>query len=239
MTTMKPTRFPNTLTFCYQYAAIVAALMCIAAGKVHVEASRDKILSYSLEREGFLSDKARKDLTSGLTTKVVLLAKLVELPNKSINEQLITIASRYDLWEEKFYLSTEDDGKIIFQSQSDLEKALEAPGPFKWLPLSALKQGGQYKIEVVESLNPLSQEKFEALQKWVTRQKLSLRGSGISNDPANSAVMPETSFSALFYSLWKRASKGEVLTGELRREAVSEVFTLESLVRVGEKGRAH
>ena len=239
MTMMKRTRFSNALTSCYQYAAIVAALMCIAAGKVHVEVSRDKNLSYSLDRESFLSNKAKKDLSSGLATKVVLLAKLIELPNKTVNEQLVTIDSKYDLWEEKFYLSTEGDGKTIFQNQSDLEKALEAPGPFKWLPLSALKQGAQYKIEVVESLNPLSQEKFEAVQKWVTRQKLTLRGSGISNDPANSAVTPETSFSALFYSLWKKASEGEVLTGELRREAMSEVFTPESLLGVAEKGRAH
>ena len=212
-----------------QLGVSLLSLLCTAAGKIQVGLSPSKNLSFRLDRTSFLSTKAKKNLSSGLSTKALVLARLIELPDHQIDQLFITIDSKYDLWDEKFYVTLSDSPRLTLLKQDDLEKLYEAPGPFQSMSGSSLKKGTSYKIEVVETLNPLDKEKFESLQKWVTEQRSTLRSASANADASVSNVIPETSFSTLFYSLWKRASEGDVLTGEISRHEESDPFRVESL----------
>lgn len=223
----------------YQYAVVILSLFCLAAGKVQVHVSRDKHLSYRAYMEGLLSSKAKKDLTSGLATKWVVFTRLVELPDRIARQQLISTESKYDLWSEKFYVTSSEGIQSVFKNVSEVQEAIESPGPFEFISVSELKKDASYRLDVVETLNPLSQEKFEAAQKWVIRQKLALRGAGVGNDPTNSGINSETSFSSLFYSLWKKLNEGEILPGELRQQASSVVFSPESITEDSLQRRAN
>jgi hypothetical protein len=207
----------------------VCFIVSAVNASVQVAVNSDKKLSCALEKSSFLSAKVKKNLTSGLPTKVVILVRLIELPSQLIEQRFFTIESKYDLWEEKFYVSNAATPKQAFTSQSDLEKLLEAPGPYALLPIGELNPKSKYKIEMVETLNPLDKEKFDSLQKWVTEQRVVLRGVSANPDSSLADVVPETAFTSLFYSLWKRASEGDSTTGESSRRDESSVFTVGSL----------
>jgi hypothetical protein len=213
----------------YSYFVILIAAACVGAGAIQVERNSHDKISFRLEHLSFLSEKAKKELKSGISTRVIILAKLIELPEKLIQNQVLVLDSKYDLWEEVFYVTISNGDKATYKNQTELEALIEAPGPFELGSRSLLHAGATYQISTVETVNPVSTERFASVQRWLTLQKLSVRGLPSSKDSASTSADLETPFTALFYTLWKRASSGEALSGELRVERHSDKFTFESL----------
>jgi hypothetical protein len=204
---------------------LILFLTCVAKASVQVGLNHDKKIVSTLDRTSFLTAKMKKDLTSGFPTKVLILVRVIELPSRLVTEQIFTIESKYDLWEEKFNVASSASGKLIIAHQEELEKMLESPGPLSLLPVSDLKPGAKYRVEMLETLNPLEKEKLDSVQKWVTGQRLMARGVSSGAEAGLTNVVPETTFTSLFYSIWKRASEGDILVGELSRHDESAVFT--------------
>lgn len=203
--------------------------ICQAATQIQLYANLKNQLTYQLNHSDFLSDKAKKNLKSGLVTRVVLVTKLVSMNGEVQKEQILTLESKYDLWDEKFKL-VRADGTVDVLPQDRVEEAFESPGPFSWFSISSLKKDTAYKLIVQETLNPIDKSKFESLQKWVIQQRASLNGLRNGTDTSVTEVSPETAFSSLFYQVWKKSSEGDLLAGETTRLAESEVFTAQSLL---------
>jgi hypothetical protein len=193
---------------------------------------QDGKISYSLAQEPFLTEKNKKDLTSGVSTQVVLLAKLVELPGKTVTQQIVSLDAKYNLWEENFRLQFSDGRTKELKAQPELESIIHNPGPFILAPFDELKDAASYRVDVIQTVNPLEAERLEAVKKWMVGQKVT--GSS-PKDHSSRGISPSSAFSELFYSLWKQASAGEVLVGEIRRELRSPPFSKSSLKASKEK----
>ena len=202
--------------------------IAFGAVKLEVSASPAGRLFFQFKGDGFLNDKCRKDLKSGISTQVIFLSRIVALPSTVASEQVMTFESRYDLWNENFSLNTNGDKKIIAR-QAEIETWFEGQAGVEIGSLEKLKKDVQYRIDVVQTLNPLNEERLKSVQEWLIQQKLSSRGTSTNDDMAAAVETSRSAVSGLIYNLWERAAAGELLTGELRREAHSEIFSLESL----------
>ncbi len=193
---------------------------------------QESIVYLKVKHPGLLNERTKKDCTSGLSTKAVLLGQVLDPSGNVVFQNLGTISAKYDLWEEVYYITMYED-KYVAHGLEKVVEAFERPRPLRLVPLNSLKIGVAYRIRSVETINPLEQEKFEALQNWIIHQKSAVRGLGGGADGSVVPSVPESAFKALFYSLWTRSKLGELLMGELRREIVSEPFTVESLTLNG------
>lgn len=189
---------------------------------------QDGNIYLKVKHPGLLNPRSKKDLTSGLSTKAVILGQILDSSDSIVSETYGMISVKYDLWKEIFFLNIYED-QITSREIEKVIAAFENPRPLRLSPLSGLKKTQLYRVRSIETVNPLDNEKFEAIQKWIIHQKSAVRGLGGGADPSSAPSVPETAFKTLFYSLWKKSNLGDSLPGELRREVVSEPFSVESL----------
>jgi hypothetical protein len=143
--------------------------------------------------------------------------------------------AKYNLWEEDFRIQYSDGRKLTLKKRVEVENAIENPGPYVIYQLSELKNEASYRIQIVQTVNPMEADRLEAVRKWVIGQQATLQAAGSPKDQTNRATSSDSAFTDLFYSLWKRASAGEILVGELSRELSSALFTKESLRKAEDK----
>lgn len=220
-----------SLVLCTQSTALGAQSGVISTGHrtgTSLALVRDGVIYLRVSFPGLLNQRAKKDLTSGLSSQAIVLGQVLDQSGVVVVQNLGAISAKYDLWEETFYL-TQYGEKYVSPQVEKVVEAFENPKLLRLGSLNSLKKGMLYKIRSIETINPLEQEKFQAVQDWMIQQKSAVRGLGGGVDSSVVPSIPETAFKALFYSLWKRAELGEPLTGELRGEVLSDAFTLESL----------
>jgi hypothetical protein len=220
--------FQQNLPHLYRLFLIFGGFTSIAFAKVDVRQQGGNI-TYRLEQEPFLSEKSKKELSSGISTQMVILAKLVEVPERTITQQIVSMDAKYNLWDENFRLQHSNGDKKILKTQAELEIAIQNPGPFILFQVNELKSNAAYRVDVIQTINPLEAERLESVRNWVIGQKVSIQAASSAKDQASRGGGADSAFSELFYGLWKRASAGEVLVGEVRRELQSPTFTKSTL----------
>jgi hypothetical protein len=189
---------------------------------------KDGFIYLILNHPGFLSDRAKKDLTSGLLTKAAILVQVQDQTGSVVFQNLGVLSAKYDLWEETFDLSVYE-GKSTTANLNEVVSAFEKPKPLRIVQADQLKKGVLYRIRSIETINPLDQEKFDVVQNWMIEQRVAVKGLGGGTDGSSVPSVPETPFKTLFHSLWQRSKLGEPLTGELRRELVSVPMGVDAL----------
>jgi len=219
--------FQRSFYYLYYFILLFGGL-ATAVAQVSVQEQGGDLV-YRLEQPSFLPEKAKKDLSSGVSTQIVILAKLVEGKDRIVTQQIVSMDSKFNLWEENFRLQYSDGRKQIFKKQIELENEIQNPGPFILSQMSELKNDAFYRVEVIQSLNPLGADRLESVRNWVIGQKVSSRAASSPKDQAVRGAAPDSAFSELFYGLWRRSSQGEILVGEVRRELRSKDFSKASL----------
>jgi hypothetical protein len=135
--------------------------------------SADGHLEVRLPPNVLRNDEVRKHLTSGLTTVFLL----------TINDSGARVEIRYDLWDEKFLVTTIDSERRVQKTSIDSFEHL-----VDWWSRTPLRAGkardeSRAKLEVI----PFSASEEEDAQRWLAK---SIGASGNEADPTqrNSAT---------------------------------------------------
>lgn len=216
------------LSFRFAFFAVVvgsffgpAASAAASAVLVRSEAGN---LTYRIEQPDFLPAKSKKELSSGISSQIILMAKLVELPARTVIEQIVSMDAKYNLWEESFRLQFSDGRRQNLKTQAELEDRIQNPGPFVLVRMRELKNDVSYRVQVIQTVNPLDAARLESVKTWVLGQKAPAQAASSPKDQTSRGGVQDSAFSELFYNLWRRASEGELLVGEVRRELESAPF---------------
>jgi len=127
------------------------------------------------------SNKVRKNLKSGLTTRVFIQIALKKKGGKTIAYWARTIDIVYDLWEEHFsIIVTDPKGKRRARVKT-VKEVVNLSGVLWKIAVAEIKglKTGKYRLEVLAEVNPVSDEMVRNIQRWITRP-----ASGHSDDQA-------------------------------------------------------
>jgi hypothetical protein len=174
-------------------------------------------------------DTLRKDLTSGLTNRILIRVTLAR-GNEIVSTRAVEIAVRYDLWDEHFTTTVTLDG---VQTESRTVPSLEQMQAFlRRLPLprlfagNGLERGQALTLTADILLNPVDRERMEMIRKWVAQNNVGPGDVGGRNS-GDLAV-------AIFNKIFEQYSKGAEIAAAWRETSVSRPFRLEELVHEGQ-----
>ena len=168
-------------------------------------------------------DKLDRDLTSGLTNRILIRVTLTDEARAPAIQRAVEIAVRYDLWEEHFVTTTSLDGAPgqprTIASLTDLRAMLRN------IRLPALFQPGDPARFLVLTadvlLNPIDRERMEMIRKWVAENSIGV-GDVEGRTSASMSV-------ALFNRIFEQYAKGADVASVWRETLASRPFRLDEL----------
>lgn len=166
----------------------------------------------------------RKDLTSGLTNRILIrltLARGAEI----VQQRAVEIAVRYDLWDEHFVMNvtidgTEADARTIEnleEMQATLRK-LSLPRLFVTTGTPATQL---HTVTAEILLNPVDRERMELIKKWVAENSIAPADIG----GRNTGGLAVTIFNRIF----EQYARGAEIAAIWRETSSSRPFNLEEL----------
>jgi len=164
----------RSLTLLLALAVVLASLATHAkprTRRVGIHTTRSDIRATFSYRDVF-SKQVREKLTSGLPTRLLVQ---VALESKD-DGQPITYWARaielvYDLWEEDFVITVEDNRGRRRTRVSTTEEAINVAGVLWRTPIAGIKglEPGLYRLRFVAEANPVSKEMVENIRRWLSR----------------------------------------------------------------------
>ncbi|MFC4311127.1 hypothetical protein ACFPN2_18665 [Steroidobacter flavus] len=207
-----------------RYLAIIAAFL-YAANACAAEltpAVQNGQLGLTIEAPAY-PDTLRKDLTSGLTNRILIRVTLAR-GTEIVSTRAVEIAVRYDLWDEHFNTTVTLDG---VQTEARIVPNMEQMQTFlRRLPLprlfasNGLGRGHALTLTADILLNPVDRERMEMIRKWVAQNNVGPGDAGGRN--GDLAV-------AIFNKIFEQYSKGAEVAAVWRETSVSRPFRLEEL----------
>ncbi|HTE43224.1 MAG TPA: hypothetical protein VK629_20545 [Steroidobacteraceae bacterium] len=177
-----------------------------------------------------LPDTLRKDLSSGLTNRLVLSIKL-KVAQLTVSEKLVEVAIKFDLWDERFVV-TIDDGvnasTISYARVDDVMAALSELRLLDLFELQPLRMNQLHTLHVDALLNPIDKERLDKIRKWVADNS-AYTPSGRSSSGTTTAASAGTN--AVFNRIFEQYSSSADMAAVWREVAVSPPFTPENLPR--------
>lgn len=166
----------------------------------------------------------RKDLTSGLTNRILIRVRLVRA-REVIQQRAVEIAVKYDLWDERFsmgvFIDGVDAGTQVVRNTDEMLAVLQKlrlPGLFAARQLAGAPP---CTITTEVLLNPIDRERAEKIRKWVAEN---------SAGPTDMGAHASSKWGvAIFNSIFEQYSSGEDLAAAWRETSTSAPFTLEDL----------
>ncbi len=131
---------------------------------------KDLLASFTF-RDAF-TPAIKEKLTSGLPTRVVLQINLERQGQKKPLTYWVRSATIvYDLWEEVFIVTVEDDRGRRRAKANSPEKAIELAGTLVRTRVSRLvgQLPGVYRFRALIEVNPVSKEMVENIRRWLAR----------------------------------------------------------------------
>lgn len=169
-------------------------------------------------------DTLRKDLTSGLTNRILIrvtLARGAEI----VQQRAVEIAVRYDLWEERFVVSVAPDGSeaeaLALKSLDEMQgllRQLRLPRLFATTGMTATQL---HTVTAEILLNPVDRERMEMIRKWVAETSITPADIGGRNTGDVSL--------AIFNRIFEQYAKGADIAAIWRETSTSRPFRLEEL----------
>lgn len=128
--------------------------------------------------------KIREKLRSGLPTRVLVQVALQsKAAGKPVSYWARAIELVYDLWEEDFVITVEDNRGRRRTRVKTTDEAINVAGVL-WRARIAGRTGlepGMYRLRFVAEVNPVSKEMVENIRRWLSRPS----GSGGSEARSN------------------------------------------------------
>ncbi len=165
----------------YAIASVLLAALCLGAPSLQadtpptrkIELTRmDERLFATLDFRDIIDGPLQKKLTSGLPTRIVVQVNLEgHNKNKPLSYWVRSVSIVYDLWEEVFVVTVEDDQG---QRRAQVKTSGEAVTLACRVERSAVAQigelpGGVYRLRVSVEVNPVSKEMVENIRRWLAR----------------------------------------------------------------------
>jgi hypothetical protein len=122
--------------------------------------------------QDLFSKKVREKLTSGLPTRLVVqIALESKEKDKPIAYWARAIEIVYDLWEEDFVITVEDNRGRRRTRVETIEETIGVAGTLWRTPIAATKglKTGLYRLRFVGEVNPVSKEMVENIRRWLSR----------------------------------------------------------------------
>lgn len=171
-------------------------------------------------------DTLRKDLTSGLTNRILIRVSLAR-DSEIVQQRAVEIAIRYDLWDERFTMNVTLDGVAAeartIQNAEDMQAALRKlrlPHLFA-INGAAATQALTVTTEIL--LNPVDRERMEMIRKWVAENSIASADIGGPNSGGGLAV-------TLFNRIFEQYAKGADIAAIWQETSTSQPFRLEELI---------
>lgn len=131
----------------------------------------EKILLVSFDYSDIFDKKAKKKLSNGLPTVVLLRLYLhAHKKKKPKSMRLKQCKVIYDVWEEHYIVTISTEGKKKTKKIHSKDKIIKLCSSVKNMPypVGDVKEG-VYKFAAVVDLNPLSKEVLDAMRNWLKR----------------------------------------------------------------------
>lgn len=182
----------------------------------------------------------RKDLTSGLTNRILIRATLSH-GTEVVQQRAVEIAIRYDLWDERFEMNVAVDGVDMsshqfqsrlemssrtIESQDDMQAVLRKLHLPRLFSTTAMAAAQLYTVTTETLLNPVDRERMEMIKKWVAENSIAPTDIG---GPSTGGGLSVTLFNRIF----EQYAKGADIAAVWRETSTSRPFKLEDLSNEG------
>jgi len=145
------------------HAAGAGGRPAITGAKVFI--AGDRIVS-TVTTSGLFSEEIVGTVQSGLPAVVELLYSLVGRDDKALESGLDTIALRYDVWENIYFVERADTTSR-FSSFAAMASTVQTLRRVTIVPLSALRPNTEYAIRLSVAIHPLQGRGQEEIAGWV------------------------------------------------------------------------
>ncbi len=141
--------------------------------KVGLKIGEDALYTTFSYKDAFTKSILKK-LDSGLPTKMVVQVVLESKKGKSITYWARSIEIVYDLWEEHFAITVQDNRGRRSTKVKTAAEAVRIAG-ILWhaqvvANISGLKHG-VYRLRVLVEVNPVSEEMVRNIQRWISKPR--------------------------------------------------------------------
>ena len=211
------------ITRCLTTIAFVIYASGACAGQL-TPAVHDGQLGLTLESTAY-PDTLRKDLTSGLTNRILVRVTLTR-GAEIVRQRAVEIAVRYDLWDEHFITTVTLDGvETNARTVPDMEqmqawlRRLQLPHLFA---THGLEHQQPFTLTAEVLLNPVDRERMEMIRKWVAQNNV---GPGDINGRKGGGDVAMVIFNKIF----EQYAKGADVAAVWREISVSQPFRLDEL----------
>lgn len=170
----------------------------------------------------------RKDLTSGLTSRVLVRIALSS-DGAVLKQQSAEVTIRYDLWEETFAATIIVGGAVAETNRYPTLDAVIAFLARLRLPRlfrsAELNHNARYVIRAELLLNPIDRERMDQISKWVRENS---DDTPLGPDGVGARVTSSMS-TEIFNRLFEQYAKGSDTAAAWHDSAASAAFTLADL----------
>lgn len=123
----------------------------------------------------------RRRVAGGLESRVEIETRLLDSGGTLVGRGRRSCKLLYSLWDERVYVSVEDDGRPgpLVRTYGEIEPALSDCGRVRGLPVAlagALTLSTGYRLEARVVLNPVSEELVERSRQFITNPRGGARG---------------------------------------------------------------
>jgi hypothetical protein len=170
-----------------------------------------------------LPDSLRRDLTSGLTNRLMIRVTL-QHGGQELGRRSAEIAVRYDLWDEQFIMTTQVGAATIdsaiyrgVQQVLDSLEEIHLPDLFS---TSNVSKKSELTIRAEMLLNPVDRERMDAIRKWVKQNS-----ARPSLDPAGAMAVADMSISnAIFNRIFEQYAQGSDVAAVWKQALETRTF---------------
>jgi hypothetical protein len=175
-----------------------------------------------------LPDSFRRDLTSGLTNRLLIRLTLHHAA-RELHIRSVEVAVRYDLWDEKFIMTTRLDGATVDTiALLDVQQVMQRLQDIRLSGLFATSNvpaNSDLVMRAVVLLNPIDRERMDAIRRWVEQNN-----SRSSLDPAGALGVGDISISnAIFNRIFEQYASGSDAASAWQQTLATRPFRVDRL----------
>jgi hypothetical protein len=162
-----------------------------------------------------------KELGSGLTNRLYVRVSLMDA-RQLVEQRVVELAIRYDLWDERFIVNTINGASIETRTVADaagmnaLLAALPLPTVFDE---AAVPRARELVLRAESLLNPIGREKLRMIRKWVAQNST----PDVGADQAVSVT------NGIFNRIFEQYADGTDIAAVWREVAESKPFRIDDL----------
>jgi hypothetical protein len=175
-----------------------------------------------------LPETLRKDLSSGLTNKLLIRITL-RAAQVAISERIVEVSVKYDLWDERFSLIVSDGAGLTQRAYSQTDEVLAAIAVLRLrnvFDMQSLRTNQPYTLQVDALLNPIDKERLDKIREWVADNSAYTPGR---RGDSGSIAAASAGANAVFNRIFEQYSSGAGLAAAWREMVVSQPFIPASL----------